>query len=66
MSLLDLPPTPACGPPSTSPTPRAVRPKRWRCTRAGADQDTAYALVVDVASGTEAEVGRIAGRLRGL
>ncbi|MGI5369658.1 type II toxin-antitoxin system death-on-curing family toxin [Streptomyces sp. A244] len=33
---------------------------------AGADQDTAYTLVVDVASGTEAEVGRIAGRLRGL
>ena len=33
---------------------------------AGADQDTASALVVDVASGTEAEVGRIAGRLRGL
>ncbi|MEU3932877.1 type II toxin-antitoxin system death-on-curing family toxin [Streptomyces sp. NPDC029044] len=33
---------------------------------AGADQDTAYALVVDVASGAEAEVGRIAGRLRGL
>ncbi|CAL9579801.1 Toxin Doc [Streptomyces sp. enrichment culture] len=33
---------------------------------AGADQDTAYALVVDVASGTEAEVGRIAGRLRGV
>ncbi|MFI9755882.1 type II toxin-antitoxin system death-on-curing family toxin [Streptomyces collinus] len=33
---------------------------------AGADQDTAYALVVDVASGTEAEVGRIAGRLREL
>ncbi|MFI6808576.1 type II toxin-antitoxin system death-on-curing family toxin [Streptomyces luteogriseus] len=33
---------------------------------AGADQDTAYALVVDVASGSEAEVGRIAGRLRGL
>ncbi|MFD5832032.1 type II toxin-antitoxin system death-on-curing family toxin [Streptomyces collinus] len=33
---------------------------------AGADQDTAYALVVDVASGTEAEVGRIAGRLRWL
>jgi death-on-curing protein len=33
---------------------------------AGADQDTAYALVVDVASGTEAEVGRIAGWLRGL
>lgn len=33
---------------------------------AGADQDTAYALVVDVASGTEAEVGRIAGRLRRL
>ncbi|MFJ5728557.1 type II toxin-antitoxin system death-on-curing family toxin [Streptomyces paradoxus] len=32
----------------------------------GADQDTAYALVVDVASGTEAEVGRIAGRLREL
>ncbi|MFE9108095.1 type II toxin-antitoxin system death-on-curing family toxin [Streptomyces collinus] len=33
---------------------------------AGTDQDTAYALVVDVASGTEAEVGRIAGRLRRL
>ncbi|MFF5967364.1 type II toxin-antitoxin system death-on-curing family toxin [Streptomyces collinus] len=33
---------------------------------ARADQDTAYALVVDVASGAEAEVGRIAGRLRGL
>ncbi|MFJ7296924.1 type II toxin-antitoxin system death-on-curing family toxin [Streptomyces collinus] len=33
---------------------------------AGADQDRAYALVVDVASGTEAEVGRIAGRLRRL
>ncbi|MFJ8050858.1 type II toxin-antitoxin system death-on-curing family toxin [Streptomyces luteogriseus] len=33
---------------------------------AGADQDTAYALVVDVASGAESEVGRIAGRLRGL
>ncbi|WP_033308181.1 type II toxin-antitoxin system death-on-curing family toxin [Streptomyces iakyrus] len=33
---------------------------------AGADQDTAYALVVEVASGTEAEVGSIAGRLRGL
>jgi death-on-curing protein len=33
---------------------------------ARADQDTAYALVVDVASGTESEVGRIAGRLRGL
>ncbi|MCX3285986.1 type II toxin-antitoxin system death-on-curing family toxin [Streptomyces sp. NEAU-H22] len=33
---------------------------------AAVDHDTAYALVVDVASGTEAEVGRIAGRLRGL
>lgn len=33
---------------------------------AGADQDTAYALVVDVASGAESEVGRIAARLRGL
>ncbi|MFD5232603.1 type II toxin-antitoxin system death-on-curing family toxin [Streptomyces qaidamensis] len=33
---------------------------------AGADQDTAYALVVDVASGAESEVGRIAERLRGL
>ncbi|MFI8889481.1 type II toxin-antitoxin system death-on-curing family toxin [Streptomyces paradoxus] len=33
---------------------------------AGADQDTAYALVVDVASGAEAEVEGIAGRLRGL
>ncbi|MFH8412797.1 type II toxin-antitoxin system death-on-curing family toxin [Streptomyces collinus] len=33
---------------------------------AGTEQDTAYALVVDVASGTEAEVGRIAGRLRRL
>lgn len=33
---------------------------------AGADQDTAYALVVDVASGAEAEVERIAGRLREL
>ncbi|MFF8399250.1 type II toxin-antitoxin system death-on-curing family toxin [Streptomyces sp. NPDC016172] len=33
---------------------------------AGADQDTAYALVVDVASGAEGEVGRIAARLRGL
>ncbi|MFF6913228.1 type II toxin-antitoxin system death-on-curing family toxin [Streptomyces sp. NPDC012466] len=33
---------------------------------AGVDQDAAYALVVDVASGAEAEVGRIAVRLRGL
>ncbi|MFJ5993539.1 Fic family protein [Streptomyces sp. NPDC092370] len=33
---------------------------------AGLDQDAAYALVVDVASGAEAEVGWIAGRLRGL
>ncbi|KOX00972.1 phage killer protein [Streptomyces sp. NRRL B-1140] len=33
---------------------------------AGADQDTAYALVVDVASGAEGEVERIAGRLREL
>ncbi|CAL9469028.1 type II toxin-antitoxin system death-on-curing family toxin [Streptomyces sp. enrichment culture] len=31
---------------------------------AGVDQDVAYTLVVDVASGAEAEVGRIAGRLR--
>ncbi|GAA2535971.1 type II toxin-antitoxin system death-on-curing family toxin [Streptomyces levis] len=33
---------------------------------AGVDQDVAYTLVVDVASGAEAEVGRIAGRLREL
>ncbi|GAA2762817.1 type II toxin-antitoxin system death-on-curing family toxin [Streptomyces paradoxus] len=33
---------------------------------AGADKDTAYALVVDVASGAEAEVEGIAGRLREL
>ncbi|MFJ8595613.1 type II toxin-antitoxin system death-on-curing family toxin [Streptomyces sp. NPDC093598] len=33
---------------------------------AGTDQDAAYALVVDVASGAEGEVGRIAGRLRRL
>ncbi|GGW77524.1 type II toxin-antitoxin system death-on-curing family toxin [Streptomyces lomondensis] len=32
----------------------------------GVDQDMAYALVVDVASGAEAEVGGIAGRLRAL
>jgi hypothetical protein len=30
---------------------------------AGADQDVAYPPVVDVASGVEAEAGRIAGRL---
>ncbi|MEV0244123.1 type II toxin-antitoxin system death-on-curing family toxin [Streptomyces sp. NPDC050674] len=33
---------------------------------AGVDQDAAYTLVVDVASGAEGEVGEIAGRLRGL
>ncbi|MFF0113840.1 type II toxin-antitoxin system death-on-curing family toxin [Streptomyces prasinus] len=33
---------------------------------AAVDQDAAYALVIDVASGTEREVGRIAGRLRRL
>ena len=33
---------------------------------AGADQDTAYALVAAVASGAEAEVEGIAGRLREL
>ncbi|MDT0392398.1 type II toxin-antitoxin system death-on-curing family toxin [Streptomyces dubilierae] len=33
---------------------------------AGVDQDVAYTLVVDVASGAETEVGRIAGRLREL
>ncbi|GAA2246108.1 type II toxin-antitoxin system death-on-curing family toxin [Streptomyces indiaensis] len=33
---------------------------------AGVDQDVAYTLVVDVASGAEADVGRIAGRLREL
>jgi death-on-curing protein len=30
------------------------------------DQDVAYVLVVDVASGAEADVGRIAQRLRAL
>ncbi|MEU9145186.1 type II toxin-antitoxin system death-on-curing family toxin [Streptomyces sp. NPDC048349] len=33
---------------------------------ADADQDTAYALVIDVASGQEADVARVAGRLRQL
>ncbi|QEV06635.1 type II toxin-antitoxin system death-on-curing family toxin [Streptomyces prasinus] len=33
---------------------------------AAVDQDAAYALVIDVASGTEHEVGRIAERLRRL
>ncbi|MDQ1045953.1 type II toxin-antitoxin system death-on-curing family toxin [Streptomyces sp. V4I2] len=33
---------------------------------AGVDQDTAYALVIDVASGAEGDVGAIAGRLRRL
>ena len=33
---------------------------------AGADQDAAYALVIDVASGAEGDVAAIAGRLRGL
>ncbi|MER5840993.1 type II toxin-antitoxin system death-on-curing family toxin [Streptomyces prasinus] len=33
---------------------------------AAVDQDAAYALVIDVASGTEREVGGIAGRLRRL
>ncbi|MEU6460967.1 type II toxin-antitoxin system death-on-curing family toxin [Streptomyces sp. NPDC046976] len=31
-----------------------------------ADQDTAYALVIDVAAGTQSDVGVIAGRLREL
>lgn len=33
---------------------------------AGADQDAAYALVIDVAAGTQSDIGVIAGRLRGL
>ncbi|BBC95724.1 type II toxin-antitoxin system death-on-curing family toxin [Streptomyces griseofuscus] len=33
---------------------------------AGVDQDAAYALVIDVAAGTQSDVGVIAGRLRGL
>ncbi|MGW5970548.1 type II toxin-antitoxin system death-on-curing family toxin [Streptomyces sp. NPDC055186] len=33
---------------------------------AAVDQDVAYALVIDVASGTERDVGRIAERLRRL
>jgi len=33
---------------------------------AGADQDTAYDLVIDVASGRVSDVGQIAGRLRRL
>ncbi len=33
---------------------------------AGVDQDTAYTLVVDVASGAESDVGEIARRLRRL
>ncbi|MDJ0379589.1 type II toxin-antitoxin system death-on-curing family toxin [Streptomyces sp. G-G2] len=33
---------------------------------ADADQGTAYRLVIDVASGTEGDIGRIAGRLRAL
>ncbi|MFI6011495.1 type II toxin-antitoxin system death-on-curing family toxin [Streptomyces sp. NPDC051243] len=33
---------------------------------ADVDQDTAYALVIDVASGAEGDVGAIAGRLRRL
>ncbi|GLW45292.1 toxin Doc [Streptomyces sp. NBRC 14336] len=33
---------------------------------AGCDQDAAYALVIDVASGAEGGIGRIAGRLRQL
>ncbi|GAA4001264.1 type II toxin-antitoxin system death-on-curing family toxin [Streptomyces plumbiresistens] len=33
---------------------------------AGVDQDTAYALVIDVASGAEGDIGAIAGRLRRL
>jgi death-on-curing protein len=32
----------------------------------GCDQDTAYALVIDVASGDESDVRLIAGRLRRL
>ncbi|MEU1703832.1 type II toxin-antitoxin system death-on-curing family toxin [Streptomyces sp. NPDC005706] len=33
---------------------------------AGVDQDTAYGLVIDVASGRVSDVGQIAGRLRRL
>ncbi|WP_374774215.1 type II toxin-antitoxin system death-on-curing family toxin [Streptomyces sp. NBC_01310] len=33
---------------------------------AEADQDVAYALVIDVAAGREGEIARIAGRLRSL
>ncbi|MEU3535608.1 type II toxin-antitoxin system death-on-curing family toxin [Streptomyces murinus] len=33
---------------------------------AGVDQEEAYALVIDVAAGTQSDVGVIAGRLRGL
>ncbi|MFF7402874.1 type II toxin-antitoxin system death-on-curing family toxin [Streptomyces murinus] len=33
---------------------------------AGVDQDSAYALVIDVAAGTQSDIGVIAGRLRGL
>ncbi|WP_239158312.1 hypothetical protein [Streptomyces sp. SID13726] len=33
---------------------------------AGVDQDTAYALVIDVAAGAQTDVRRIAGRLRRL
>ncbi|MFD7032681.1 type II toxin-antitoxin system death-on-curing family toxin [Streptomyces sp. NPDC059917] len=33
---------------------------------ADVDQESAYRLVIDVASGAEGDVGRIAGRLRGL
>ncbi|WP_406366992.1 type II toxin-antitoxin system death-on-curing family toxin [Streptomyces sp. NBC_01546] len=32
----------------------------------GVDQDLAYGLVIDVASGDEGDIGRIAGRLRAL
>lgn len=33
---------------------------------ADADQESAYRLVIDVASGAEGDIGRIAGRLRSL
>ncbi|MEU4487941.1 type II toxin-antitoxin system death-on-curing family toxin [Streptomyces purpurascens] len=33
---------------------------------AGCDQDSAYDLVIDVASGDESDISVIAGRLRGL
>ncbi|WP_353051250.1 hypothetical protein [Streptomyces sp. Caat 7-52] len=60
------------------PSSRPARRKRtaWLATAtflarngvdlAGVDQDTAYDLVIDVASGQESDVAVIAGRLRQL